>query len=265
MPCVGTCCVQECPQQPSPPKPVAAIIARPARCCAGRSLAFGSAPASRATRTPGTRNARRNRRRIVAAARISRRYLRMGSPRRAGRRCAVFRRRKLAVTKGHKLSIRRSRTPQPLRSGSQQRTRIVRVYRARSTQSPVERHASLDADGPSPKAAKWLRLRPRTSPIPLLGAAADIMASWPERELKQALLPAAIGSRADMAYSDAASTQNEVSHSELHRVDSDLAGAVQAALASTTDATIYIAHGSHAKPRIADARSTRHVVMPRSG
>jgi hypothetical protein len=41
------CCVQECPQQPSPPKPVA-IIARPARCCAGRSLAFGSAPASRA-------------------------------------------------------------------------------------------------------------------------------------------------------------------------------------------------------------------------
>jgi hypothetical protein len=86
------------------------------------------------------------------------------------------------------------------------------------------------------------------------------MASWPERELKQALLPAAIGSRADMAYSDAASTQNEVSHSELHRVDSDLAGAVQAALA-----TIYIAHGSHAKPRIADARSTRHVVMPRSG
>jgi hypothetical protein len=114
--------------------------------------------------------------------------------------------------------------------------------------------------GRSPKAAKWLRLRPRTSPIPLLGAAADIMASWPERELKQALLPAAIGSRADMAYSDAASTQNEVSHSELHRVDSDLAGAVQAALA-----TIYIAHGSHAKPRIADARSTRHVVMPRSG
>jgi hypothetical protein len=138
--------VQECPQQPSPPKPVA-IIARPARCCAGRSLAFGSAPASRATRTPGTRNARRNRRRIVAAARISRRYLRMGSPRRAGRRCAVFRRRKLAVTKGHKLSIRRSRTPQPLR-GSQQRTRIVRVYRARSTRSPVERHASLDTDGP---------------------------------------------------------------------------------------------------------------------
>ena len=89
--------------------------------------------------------------------------------------------------------------------------------------------------------------------------------SWPERELKQALLPAAIGSRADMAYSDAASTKNEVSHSGLHRVDSDLAGAVQAALASTTDATIYIAHGSHAKPRIADARSTRHVVMPRSG
>ena len=39
--------MQECPQQPSPPKPVA-IIARPARCCAGRSLAFGSAPASRA-------------------------------------------------------------------------------------------------------------------------------------------------------------------------------------------------------------------------
>ena len=130
-------------------KPVA-IIARPVRCCAGRSQAFGSAPASRATRTPGTRNARRNRRRIVAAARISRRYLRMGSPRRAGRRCAVFRRRKLAVTKGHKLSIRRSRTPQPLRSGSQQRTRIVRVYRARSTRSPVERHASLDAYGPSP-------------------------------------------------------------------------------------------------------------------
>ena len=102
------------------------------------------------TRTPGTRNTRRNRRRIVAAARISRRYLRMGSPRRAGSRCAVFRRRKLAVTKGHKLSIRRSRTPQPLRSGSQQRTRIARVYRARSTRSPVERHASLDADGPSP-------------------------------------------------------------------------------------------------------------------
>ena len=68
-----------------------------------------------------------------------------------------------------------------------------------------------------------------------------------------------------MAYSDAASTQNEVSQSEIHRVDSDLAGAVQAALASTTDATIYIAHGSHAKPRIAGARSTRHVVMPRSG
>ena len=36
-------------------------------------------------------------------------------------------------------------------------------------------------------------------------------------------------------------------------------------LASTTEATIYIAHGSHAKPRIADARSTCHAMLPRSG
>ena len=110
-------------------------------------------------------------------------------------------RRSRAVTKGHESSIRPSRTPQPPRGGSQQCGRITGVYCAPSARPG--RAACSTRMGRPATAAKAAPSPTRDVPDPAARRSGRTCRDYGLREGKQAQLPAAIGSRADMAYSAA--------------------------------------------------------------
>ena len=111
-------------------------------------------------------------------------------------------RRSRAVTKGHESSIRPSRTPQPPRGGSQQRGRITGVYCAPSARPG--RAACARRGWAVPQRRRRAAPSPtRDVPDPAARRSGRTCRDYGLRERKQAQLPAAIGSRADMAYSAA--------------------------------------------------------------
>ena len=99
---------------------------------------------------------------------------RVASPRRVGRAYLPYSDGHLmANTKRHESSVRRSRTLQPLRGGSQQRGGRIHIYIARIARQVRATLAPLAAKGRPVRTANMARhCRPRTPPFPQLGGEA---------------------------------------------------------------------------------------------